>query len=44
MDELKNHADEFETVSKSIVKYLSRNVNAEITKIKPQKMASMILL
>lgn len=37
MDEIKNHADEFETVSKSIIKYLSRNTNAEITKITPQK-------
>ena len=37
MDELKDRADEFETVSKSIVKYLLRDTDAEITKTKPKK-------
>lgn len=37
MGEIKEHADDFEKLSKSIVKYLLQDTDAEITQTKPQK-------
>ena len=37
MGELKEYANEFEELSKSIVKYLLQDTGAEITQTKPQK-------
>lgn len=44
MSKLKEYSDTFETLSKSIVKYLLRDVDTEIVQTKSKKMAVMILL
>lgn len=44
MSKLKEYSDTFETLSKSIVKYLLRDVDTEIVRQSQKKMAVMILL
>lgn len=44
MSKLKEYSDTFETLSKSIIKYLLRDVDTEIVQTKSKKMAVMILL